>query len=744
MYNSKRESSLKVFNLLILILAIIFLLGGIILSILLKLAIEGDAKSNIVARTNLLNAQFERMIEADFQTLNTLKSFWRFDQQSSKKEILIGLNESNEANKFIRMSIMYQDDTIYHVTLNEGVKKEEISQLDKNLQNSINESWNGKNAVSKIYYDSDLMRSVLVVSVPIKKGNDVFAVLAAYNDVAIYEDLFKEGMEDNVYVHVISRDGTFLIRSNHRMIEGESQSIYSMKESYLEEGKVRSALEKKEEYYDAFMYAGRKYCVYFKPMSLDDCYIVVNAPFHSFQSTWVDNLNISTLFYGVIGLLFGICIIQTLRLFKRNTFLLKKIAYYDELTGLYNIHKFKWILANEMKQKASYSIAILNVKNFQFINDTFGVEYGDRVLRDMAMLINQMRRDGEYCCRETSDQFVLLLQGCDKESIVSRIEGLKDTVVRYFSNSGSNYAMQFSIGICTEMDEPNKMLSNAHWAMKKAKQLNESYVFFDNTLLNSIQLQNEIESSMYRALSKKEFKVFLQPKYDIDRMEIVGAEALVRWFREDGTMFYPDQFIPLFERNGFCIELDLYILEQVCIKLKEWMEKGMKVHPISVNQTKLLFYRKDYVNTVCKIVSRYGISPNLIVLEILEGLAVEDLDTFRHCLDELHEKGFRVSLDDFGSGYSSLSNLYELHVDEIKIDKKFLDLLGGKNDVANNTIFKKIISLVGTLESEVIVEGVETQSHVEFLRSMNCKYAQGYYFSRPISLEDYEKMMIAG
>lgn len=744
MYNKKAEENFKVFNLLILFLVIIFLLGGIALSILLKSAESEDAKRNVVSKTNLLKAQFTRQLEGDFQTLNTLKSFLGFDEVSASQTMLEAFEQSNTENKFLRMSLVYKNGTVYHATLDEGVEKEEFHQLDENLQNSLNESWKGNDAVSRIYYDSDLMCRVLVVSVPIKKGNEVVGVLAAYNDSSVFGDLLNETMEENVCVHVIADNGKFLICSEDRIVEEEAHSIASIQESYLGEAQVRRALESSDDYYDTIVIDGVKYCIYISPMNYHNWYMIQEVPLYSIQRALVSKLNNATLVYGGIIILGGICIINSFRLFRRNSNILKKIAYYDELTGLINFHRFKGIAEKQMEKRFHFSIVILNVKNFQFINDTFGEHYGDILLCEIAMAMKQMMRENEYCCRENSDQFVMLLQGRDKKEIISRIEKLKNTVKRYFADSGSNYNMQLSIGICTEMDDPKKMMSNALWAMKRARQINESYVFFDNHLLESITMQNEIESSMYMALQEKEFKVYLQPKYDIQRMEITGAEALVRWIKKDGTMFYPDQFIPLFERNGFCIELDLYILEQVCIKLREWMDKGIKVHPISVNQTKLLFYRTDYVEKVCNIVSRYNISPKFIVLEILEGLAVEDLDTFRCCLDELHEKGFRVSLDDFGSGYSSLSNLYELQVDEIKIDRKFINLLGGENDVQKNNIFKKIISLVGTLESDVVIEGVETQAQVEFLRSMNCKFAQGYHFSRPVSVVDYERMFITG
>ena len=743
--NSNRvEINFKILNLLILFIAVILLIGGVALNVLLKSAESEDAKRYIMRNTNLLKVHFTRQLEADFQTLNTVKSFLGFDETSHCWEMLEDLVESNMENEFIRMSLIYKDGAVYHATVNEEIEKQVFHELDPNLQNAINESWEGSNAVSEIYYDPDLMRTVLVVSVPIKKGNEVVGVLAAYNDISVFNDLLKEITDVNAYVYVIDDNGKFLIRSEDRILQYDIQSIYSAKENYLNTQEVRMALQGSNDYYNTVFLNGEMYSVYFSPMNYHNWYILEVVPFYSIQSALVSKINNSTLVYVGIVILGGICIINSFRLFRRNSDILKKIAYYDELTGLINIHKFKWILENQMEKRYQYSIVILNVKNFQLINDTFGEKYGDILLCDIAMVMNQMMREDEYCCRENSDQFVMLLQGNNKEEILSRIESLKNTVKRYFADSGSNYNMQFSIGICTEMDEPKKMMSNALWAMKRAKHMNESYLFFDNQLLDSITTQNEIESSMHVALKEKEFKVYLQPKYDIESMEIAGAEALVRWIKRDGNMFYPDQFIPLFERNGFCIELDLYILEQVCKKLREWMDKGIKVHPISVNQTKLLFYRTDYVDKVCNIVSRYDISPKLIVLEILEGLAVEDLDTFRCCLEELHVKGFRVSLDDFGSGYSSLSNLYELQVDEIKIDRKFLNLLGGENDVQKNNIFKKIISLVGTLESDVVIEGVETQAQVEFLRSMNCKYAQGYYFSKPVSVENYESMLVTG
>lgn len=241
--NSNRvEINFKILNLLILFIAVILLIGGVALNVLLKSAESEDAKRYIMRNTNLLKVHFTRQLEADFQTLNTVKSFLGFDETSHCWEMLEDLVESNMENEFIRMSLIYKDGAVYHATVNEEIEKQVFHELDPNLQNAINESWEGSNAVSEIYYDPDLMRTVLVVSVPIKKGNEVVGVLAAYNDISVFNDLLKEITDVKAYVYVIDDDGKFLIRSEDRILQYDVQTIYSSKDTYLNTQEVRMAI----------------------------------------------------------------------------------------------------------------------------------------------------------------------------------------------------------------------------------------------------------------------------------------------------------------------------------------------------------------------------------------------------------------------------------------------------------------------------------------------------------------------
>ncbi len=741
MNDYRMKKNLKIFSCLILFLAVIFLIGGGILGSFLKEAQTEAAENQISNKICLYKTHISKQFAADIQTLDTIKSFISFGETSASEALLKGLNESGN-NRFIRMSLVYSNAEVYHATLNKEVTKEMFDDLAPELQTSLRKSCKGENAVSEIYYDEDLKKRVIVISVPIKKDDKILGVLAAYDDITDFQEIMEADTGEETYVHLIADDGTFLIRTkNGSFNEEAAESIFTMDISLPDENKVKSALENGENYYGMFEKNGKKYSIYFSPIEYHNWYLCSIMPFYSTETTLIKKLNYSTFVYAAIIIMGSSFLFYSFYTFRKSNRILEKIAYYDELTGLYNLHKFKEICEKETSGKSNFSIIILNVKKFQLINETFGEQRGDILLCHIASILLEETGKNEYCCREASDQFVLLIRDNDKNKIISRLQRIENRVKDCFAKSKNNYNIQLSVGICTDGKDYKKMLSNALWAMKKAKQSNKSYVFFDNQLQESIQLQNDIESAMHSALEQEEFKLFLQPKYDIVKNQIIGAEALVRWIKPDGSMIFPDQFIPLFEKNGFCAALDLYMLEKVCKQLREWMDKGYEVHPVSINQTKLLFYRTDYVDKICSIISKYRISPNQIILEILEGLAIEDIDTFNRCIDELHNKGFKVSLDDFGSGYSSLGNLNELSVDEIKLDRKFLRLLGDEGSTQKNNVIKKIISLVSSLEVEVIVEGVETPNHIEIMKSMNCNYAQGYYFSKPISSEKYESLL---
>lgn len=247
---------------------------------------------------------------------------------------------------------------------------------------------------------------------------------------------------------------------------------------------------------------------------------------------------------------------------------------------------------------------------------------------------------------------------------------------------------------------------------------------------------------MEQALHDGEFKLYLQPKKNLHTGNIASAEALVRWQRADGTMIFPNQFIPIFEQNGFCVSLDLYMLEQVFRQIRLWMDTGVRPIPISVNQSKLLFYEEDYMKNLDLLIEKYEIPPQYVTLEILEGLALENVDELNRKLSLIRSKGFRVSMDDFGSGYSSFNTLGKLQIDELKLDRAFLMELSHEDPMRQKIIMEQIVEMAKRLNISTVVEGVETAENEELISELGCDYGQGYLYSRPVSAGEFSEKYI--
>lgn len=284
----------------------------------------------------------------------------------------------------------------------------------------------------------------------------------------------------------------------------------------------------------------------------------------------------------------------------------------------------------------------------------------------------------------------------------------------------------------------NQLMGYVMLALAKAKEVHQNTVwFFDDQMHQKEMTKNEIESYMEEALEKKEFKMYLQPQIHMSDYTIGGAEVLVRWIREDGRVYMPMQFIPVFEENGFCVQLDLYMIRQACERLRMWMDQGITPVPLAVNQSKRTFFEPGYVESLQEIINTYQIPPQLIKLEILENLALENEDSFIKIISDLREKGLGISLDDFGSGYSSLNILAKLKIDEVKLDRGFLCEISVNENPRSKLIMEQILSLAKSMSIKTVVEGVENEENDRLIRSLGCDLGQGYYYGKPKRAEEF-------
>ena len=382
-------------------------------------------------------------------------------------------------------------------------------------------------------------------------------------------------------------------------------------------------------------------------------------------------------------------------------------------------------------------MVMLDINSFKVINEMYGFEEGNKILLKLNNIINKCIFGKGICCHSYSDVYYFCCESNDDSDILQVLNEINTNI----NDEIPNIKIVLSYGIyrifdkSLKIDEIIERVSYAHKTSKKDTIRNVT--FYDETLKLNMLNEKEIENDMDEALINEDFKLYLQPKYDAETNKINGAEALVRWEHSTKGLMFPGKFIPVFEKNGFIIKLDMYILEQVCKFIKYNENKGRRNIPISVNISKLNFKRKDLKKHIMKIINKYGVNPALIELEITESLIAEEPEEVIKVIEDFKKENVMISMDDFGTGYSSLSMLQSLPVDVLKIDCGFFkEFEKSKKGAA---IIKSILMLAKELELMVVAEGVETKEEVEYLREIKCNSIQGYYFCKPIPLKEFEE-----
>ncbi len=417
-----------------------------------------------------------------------------------------------------------------------------------------------------------------------------------------------------------------------------------------------------------------------------------------------------------------------------------RALYLDPVTGGDNWYKFRIkmskVLNSKQFYKNNYALVNFDINRFKVINDAYGYHKGDEVLKDIYNVIKKWIRPREPFTRYAADQFYILMAFSDKEELKLRIMELNDRIhrLRYTEMVRVFYGIY---QVTERKDSIDRMGEFAQIAKNNIKGSSESMIsFFDDADRERLLSEEEIEKSMNDALKNEEFHVYLQPKYLAREETIYGAEALVRWHNEGGVPISPSNFIPLFEKNGFIIELDYYMLKKVCELLADWLDKGYDPVPVSVNISRLHFANAHLAEIIAEIVDSYGIPRNLIELELTESAFLQNKQMLINTVIRLKEYGFLVSMDDFGAGYSSLNSLKDLPLDTVKLDGELFRIT---EEVERGLcVIRNTITMAKDLHMKVVAECIETKEQVEFLCKVGCDIIQGYYFARPMPAEQFE------
>ncbi|MEX2151324.1 MAG: bifunctional diguanylate cyclase/phosphodiesterase [Steroidobacteraceae bacterium] len=427
-------------------------------------------------------------------------------------------------------------------------------------------------------------------------------------------------------------------------------------------------------------------------------------------------------------------------------------ALHDPLTGLANralfLDRLQHALAATGRHRTPLATVVLDLDGFKEINDSFGHEVGDELLCAVAKRLTEAVRSIDTVARLGGDEFALVIEDVDEAGKEIAIERVKRALAAPFLIRGQPRQVGGSFGMVLSrgnIDSPTDMLRRADMAMYAAKREGKlGHAIFETGMHTAMVFRLEMKSALQQALTEKEFILHYQPIVELPGGRITGMEALVRWNRQDGGIVGPMEFIPLAEETGMIVPLGWWVLDESCRQFSDWRFRESKHKELSlhVNLSPQQLHDPQAAAQVLDALSRYGLSTERLVLELTETSIMQDVESSLVAMEKLTALGVRMSIDDFGTGYSSLSYLQKLPVSVLKIDKSFVDTVAESKEGA--ALVRAIIGVGAALELQVVAEGVERVEQVGRLQALNCRYAQGYFFSRPLDTTAMSEYLTSG
>lgn len=422
---------------------------------------------------------------------------------------------------------------------------------------------------------------------------------------------------------------------------------------------------------------------------------------------------------------------------------LKYVKEYSTLTGIYNKKRFfeetRSVLDRNPKEQ--FAFIRIDIEKFRLVNSFYGIQEGNKLLQFLASYIENVLEPypSKAFGHLEADIFGVCVPYERKQELIDFVEELAEQL--------RNYPLEFDLvpacGIYLIVDKSistNDMYDMASLAAQRCKgNCMSGYAFYSDSMSVTIIKEQVLTNSMRSALESGQFVPYIQPKYNLEESKMDGGEVLIRWIDPKRGMIAPNEFIPVFERNGFIVKLDYFVWESTCKLLRRWMDEGRELRPLSVNISRVSLYNPRLVEQICELTEKYGIPRKLLQLELTESAYTQNQTAIRELMAKFRENGFTVLMDDFGSGYSSLNVLKDIVVDILKIDMKFLS--DAEEKKRSEDILASVVEMSKKLNMPVIAEGVEKEEQVSFLKSIGCDYVQGYYFGKPMPVTDYEKLV---
>lgn len=579
--------------------------------------------------------------------------------------------------------------------------------------------------------------TLFVMSAPITSNNEIIGTIQRQFTLEQMYDLCSSSLyTDKGYTYIINSDGYIIIGSQDEEYTPESDNLFRL--LFVDNpDETRILQEHIDTNTTGFMkvsYRGTKIYASYTPLDkVYDWYLVssvkTNAVLPNVQT-------VVKIFYVVLFVLFiGFLLSSSYFFYSRleQEKKLRKLAFIDPVTGLDTYTKFQFDLQSILQSNPTkkFFIFTFDVDNFKYINNYYGYNIGDSILTIIHKLYSETLLSNELCARLYSDHFVMLLE----DASTQRLNSLFSSEITI-----DNIIVYLSAGIyeITDSNENvNLMVDKANLASKNSKGTHHKKVEFYNVEIDKKLIQNEqAKRAIEKAIQNDEIVPFFQPKVNINTNEIEGAEALARWITKAGIIIPPSDFIPLSEKTGLIHEIDFIILEKTLRFLRKCLDDGIDCTPISINFSRMHLMSHDFIVRLISKINEYQIPPKLIEIELTETVIFDNYQIIEEFINHLHKQGLQISMDDFGSGYSSLNMLKDVEIDVIKFDRGFLQ--DTQKSERQKVILSAITNMAVGLGIKVVVEGVETQENVNLMKEYGCTIAQGYYYAKPMPIDQFE------
>lgn len=647
------------------------------------------------------------------------------------------LNRKAELLGFTSLIIMTQDGDGYETT---------PTVTDPFSLDGVQRSLAGESGVSFLNEQS------ILYTIPLHDGDQIIGILGGVRDKANMQKLIRaESFDGDSLTCLVDLDGNVIISPTDLdpFLRLEDIFIEKSNEQVLDHiYQMQTNMKTHQSGVFTFTAAdGTELVLSYSPLSNYDWVLLTLVPANLISSE-MDKYIIQT--YLIIAgtvVLFALILLFLFRIYRNHYKELEYFAFIDRLTGGMNNAAFQLKCQEAFSQSPpqTYAVVLLNIRNFKLINESFGSDEGNRTLEFILRILESFAGEGEFAARGDADNFFFCMRESNPDIIRERLCQIGKTINDRAEIFNANQEMPFNIVLRQGVylvDDPNLEITiiqdRARTACWNRNAEEENLCVFYNTEFTESMRREQVLNDIFEdALNNGEFQVYFQPKVWVENQKIGGAEALVRWRHSQQGLIPPAAFISVFEKSGKICQLDFYVFEQVCKFLRARLDAGKEVFPISVNLSRRHFKNPDALTKLERIAVEYHVPTHLLELELTESIFFDD-QGIKHVKDqiqEMHRIGFRCSLDDFGAGYSSLGLLMEFDVDVVKLDRRFFLDVDKEKAMDVVTAITELSQKIGT---ETVAEGIETQEQLDFVRKVHCDMIQGYIYSQPMSIPEFE------